>query len=264
MKQYTNSSMLLRFLKGSKRFFLTSILASAVVAGLDMVTPQIIRLVVDYCLAGQPESLPAFVQSGLEAMGGRSFWISHLYLAAVAILAVAAVSAVFQYLNTWLNAQGTERMTKTARDWLFFHIEQLPYDWHMQNQTGDIIQRCTSDVNTVREFVSEQLIQVVRIVILILFSVVCMASMNGVLSLVVFLSIPVILGYSWFFYHKIGHLFQECDENEGVLSTITQENLTGVRVVRAFGREQYEMERFRRQNNVYTNAWIRLCQLLSA
>lgn len=265
MKQpvYSNTSMLLRFLRGSKRFFLGSILASAAVAGLDMVTPQIIRIVVDYCLAGEPESLPTLIQNWLSAAGGRSFFIEHLYLAAAAVLLVAAVSAIFQYLNTYLNAKGTERMVKTARDLLFSHIEQLSYDWHMKNQTGDIIQRCTSDVNTVRDFVSEQLIQVVRVAILILFSVVCMASMSGVLSLVVFLSVPIIISYSYFFYHKIGHLFQECDENEGVLSTITQENLTGVRVVRAFGREQYEKERFRRQNAVYTNAWIKLCQLLS-
>lgn len=154
-------------------------------------------------------------------------------------------------------------MVKTARDWLFHHIEHLPYEWHMQNQTGDIIQRCTSDVNMVRDFVAEQLIQVVRIAILIGFSIVFMVSMSVRLSVIVFLSVPLIIAYSWFFYYKIGHLFQQCDENEGVLSTITQENLTGVRVVRAFGREQYEKERFRKQNEVYTNAWMKLCGLLS-
>lgn len=115
----------------------------------------------------------------------------------------------------------------------------------------------------VRDFVAEQLIQVVRIAILIGFSIVFMVSMSVRLSVIVFLSVPLIIAYSWFFYYKIGHLFQQCDENEGVLSTITQENLTGVRVVRAFGREQYEKERFRKQNEVYTNAWMKLCGLLS-
>lgn len=260
---YTKVSMLLRFLKGSKRYFIISILASAAVAGLDMVTPQIIRIVVDYCLDDQPESLPVFVRGLLEMLGGREFILGHLYLAAVAILIVAALTAVFQYLNTYLNAKGTERMVKTARDWLFSHIERLPFAWHMQNKTGDIIQRCTSDVTTVRDFITEQLIQVVRIAILIIFSSVFMASMSLKLSVVVFLSVPIIIAYSYFFYRKIGHLFQECDENEGVLSTIAQENLTGVRVVRAFGRENYERERFRKQNSVYTDAWMDLCKLLS-
>ena len=207
--------------------------------------------------------LPSLAQRTLAAVGGADYLREHLYLAAVGILLAAGISAVFQYLNTYLNTKGAESMVKTARDWLFHHIEHLPYEWHMQNQTGDIIQRCTSDVNMVRDFVAEQLIQVVRIAILIGFSIVFMVSMSVRLSVIVFLSVPLIIAYSWFFYYKIGHLFQQCDENEGVLSTITQENLTGVRVVRAFGREQYEKERFRKQNEVYTNAWMKLCGLLS-
>ena len=261
--EYTKSGMLMRFLKGSKRFFAGSILASILVAAMDMIAPQIIRIVVDGCLGEDLSQLPSLAQRALAAVGGADYLREHLYLAAVGILLAAGISAVFQYLNTYLNTKGAESMVKTARDWLFHHIEHLPYEWHMQNQTGDIIQRCTSDVNMVRDFVAEQLIQVVRIAILIGFSIVFMVSMSVRLSVIVFLSVPLIIAYSWFFYYKIGHLFQQCDENEGVLSTITQENLTGVRVVRAFGREQYEKERFRKQNEVYTNAWMKLCGLLS-
>ena len=255
--------MLLLFLRGSKSFFVLSILASAAVAALDMVTPQVIRIVVDGSLSDQTETLPGFVRRFLDEAGGREFITGHLYLAALAVLATALLSAVFQYLNTYLNSVATERMMKTTRDTLYAHIVRLPYVWHMENQTGDIIQRCTSDVTMVREFVSEQLVQVVRIAVLIAFSVVVMASMSLTLSWVVFLSIPVIIGYSYFFFHRIGHLFLQCDENESVLSTIAQENLTGVRVVRAFGRESYERERFQRQNHVYTDAWMKLCGLLS-
>lgn len=260
---YTRVTMLLRFLRGSRGFFAFSIIASAIAAALDMVTPQVIRIVVDGCLSSQTESLPGFVRHFLEDAGGRAFIIGHLYLAAVVVLATAALSAVFQYLTEYLNAKGTQRMAKTTRDLLFAHIERLPYAWHMENQTGDIIQRCTSDVTMVQNFVAEQLVQVVRIGVLILFSLLVMLSMSLKLSLVVLLSVPLIIGYSYFFYHRIGHLFLECDENEGVLSTITQENLTGVRVVRAFGRENYERERFQRQNHIYTDAWMNLCRLLS-
>lgn len=255
--------MLMRFLDGSLHFFVISIIASAVVAGIDMVTPQIIRIVVDYCLMGDTGTLPAFVVSALEAFGGRAVLSEKLWIAAAAVAVLAAVSAVFRYLNTYLNTKGTERMVKTARDLLYEHIESLPFSWHSDNQTGDIIQRCTSDMQTVREFVSEQLVQVIRIVILIVFSVVFMLLMSVRLSVVVFLSVPVLVGYSYYFYFKIGHLFLECDENEGVLSTIAQENLTGVRVVRAFGREEYERERFRKQNHKYTDAWMSLCRILS-
>ena len=261
--KYTKTSMLLRFLHGSLRFFVISILSSAVVAGIEMVTPQIIRVVVDYCLMGDAGTLPAPVVSFLESAGGRTVLSEKLWMAAAAVAVLAAVSAVFRYLNVYLNTRGTEKMVKTARDLLYSHIESLPFSWHSSNQTGDIIQRCTSDMQTVREFVSEQLVQVIRIVILIVFSVTFMLLMSVKLSLVVFLSVPVLVGYSWYFYFKIGHLFLECDENEGVLSTIAQENLTGVRVVRAFGREEYERERFRKQNHKYTDAWMSLCRILS-
>ena len=261
--KYTKTSMLLCFLHGSLRFFVISILSSAIVAGIEMVTPQIIRIVVDYCLMGNAGTLPAPVVSFLESAGGRTVLSEKLWMAAAAVAVLAAVSAVFRYLNVYLNTRGTEKMVKTARDLLYSHIESLPFSWHSSNQTGDIIQRCTSDMQTVREFVSEQLVQVIRIVILIVFSVTFMLLMSVKLSLVVFLSVPVLVGYSWYFYFKIGHLFLECDENEGVLSTIAQENLTGVRVVRAFGREEYERERFRKQNHKYTDAWMSLCRILS-
>ena len=76
-------------------------------------------------------------------------------------------------------------------------------------------------------------------------------------------SIPIIIAYSAYFHSKIGHQFMICDENEGILSTIAQENLTGVRVVRAFGREKYEKDRFEKQNNIYTNLWIKLCGFMA-
>ncbi len=262
-QKLTKRSMLLLFLRGSRCFFASSVLASAAVAALDMVTPQVIRVVVDGCLSDRAQSLPGLVRRLLERSGGRDFILRHFYLVALVIAGTALLSALFQYLTNYLNARGTERMAKTMRDLLFSHIERLPFSWHMRNQTGDIIQRCTSDVTMVRDFISEQLVQVVRIVVLILFSLAFMVTMSLRLSAVVFLSVPVIIGYSYFFYRKIGHLFQECDENEGVLSAIAQENLTGVRVVRAFGRENYERERFRKQNHIYTDAWMHLCRLLS-
>lgn len=262
-EHYTRMGLLRRFLKGCGLIFAMAIFSSVAVSALEMVPQQIIRVVVDYCLGGDPSQLPAPVLAWLESTGGREYVLSHLWAAAVLLIAVAGVAAVFRYLYTYLTTRGTEKMVKNGRNLLFEHIESLPYDWHMQNSTGDIIQRCTSDVNTLRDFVSEQLIQVIRIAVLILFTVICMALLNLRLSLIAILSVPLLLFFSYIFYHKIGHLFLQCDENEGVLSTITQENLTGVRVVRAFGRESFERERFRRQNNIYTDAWMRLCRLLA-
>lgn len=120
--EYTKSGMLMRFLKGSKRFFAGSILASILVAAMDMIAPQIIRIVVDGCLGEDLSQLPSLGTAHTGCCGGADYLREHLYLAAVGILLAAGISAVFQYLNTYLNTKGAESMVKTARDWLFHHI----------------------------------------------------------------------------------------------------------------------------------------------
>ncbi|MCI6957729.1 MAG: ABC transporter ATP-binding protein/permease, partial [Clostridiales bacterium] len=145
----------------------------------------------------------------------------------------------------------------------FCHIEGLPYAWHMKNRTGDIIQRCTSDIDTIKSFVSEQMTSIFRIVILLVLSVSFMLSMHLRLTLVALAPIPLVIGYSLWFHGRVQAGFAECDENEGKLSAMAQENLTGVRVVRAFGRERAEIDRFRNQNDHYTSLWERMAKVLS-
>ncbi len=262
-KNRANWKLLWHFLRGSKRFFCVGALATIAVTLLDMLTPQIIRVTIDSVLGEQAMNLPTIAVRALNAIGGREFLRAHLWWAAVAILIVAGLSAVCKYLTTLYNTKAAEKLVKTMRDDLFGHIQRLPFSWHMKNQTGDMIQRCTSDVDTTKQFISAQLVNVFRIVLMLVLSLAFMFSMNVKLALVALVTFPIIIGFSASFHGKIGHLFTECDENEGVLSTIAQENLTGVRVVRAFGREAYEKDRFEKQNNKYTDAWMDLCVLLA-
>ncbi|MCH5209522.1 MAG: ABC transporter ATP-binding protein [Oscillospiraceae bacterium] len=260
-QSYTKVSLILDFLRGSIRYFIISIFSALCVAGLDMLSPQLIRTTVD-CILGDNE-LPEFLMNLIGNIGGVDYIRTHLWLIGCAIIILAVFSGVFRYLFMLFNTKGAESLVETMRNRLFSHIQRLPFSWHMQNQTGDIIQRCTSDVDMVKNFVSEQLTSVFRIVILIVLSLFFMLSMNPKLTLVALTAIPVIIAYSAYFHSKISSQFTKCDENEGILSTIAQENLTGVRVVRAFGREKYEKDRFEKQNNIYTNLWIRLCRFLA-
>ena len=262
-KSRTKTKLLWQFLRGSKRYFCVGALATSAVTLLDMLTPQIIRVTIESVLDNQAMNLPGFAVDLLESIGGRDFLRTHLWWAAVAVLTVAGLSAVCKYLTTLYNTKAAEKLVKTMRDELFEHIQHLPFSWHMKNQTGDMIQRCTSDVDTTKQFISAQLVNVFRIVLMLVLSLVFMFSMNIKLALVALVTFPIIIAFSAGFHGKIGHLFTECDENEGVLSTIAQENLTGVRVVRAFGREKYEKDRFEKQNNKYTDAWMDLCVLLA-
>lgn len=260
---YTKVSLILDLLRGSIRYFVISIFSALCVTGLDMLSPQLIRTTVDCILGDNELKVPGLVQNLVGRIGGVEYLRGHLWLIGGLILILALLSVSFRYLFMLFNAKGAEGLVETMRNRLFSHIQRLPFSWHMQNQTGDIIQRCTSDVDMVKNFVSEQLTSVFRIVILITLSLIFMFSMNPRLTLVALASIPVIIAYSAYFHSKIGSQFMKCDENEGILSTIAQENLTGVRVVRAFGREKYEKDRFEKQNNIYTNLWIRLCRFLA-
>ena len=252
------------FLKGSRGFFVLCMICAAASALADMVTPQIIRLAVDQVIGGASvDTLSPRVRELLAAAGGTAYLRANLWILALAIVAVALVKAASQYGFRVYNAKGGETLVKTMRDTLYTHIERLPFQWHMQHHTGDIIQRCTSDIDTTRNFVSEQLTNLIRILILLVMSIIFMVGMNPLLTLIAMIPVPVIIAYSIRFHHQIWEGFQQGDENEGKLSAMVQENLTGVRVVRAFGRERYERDRFDQQNEFYTGLWVKMGRIMS-
>lgn len=247
MKKIQNSNvrkvqLIFKYLHGSKAYFTAAVAASLISTVLNALTPQIFRYSIDEVLSGKT--------------GGRLS--DNLWLLALMIVVVAVASGVFTYLSRINTAKAGENFAKNLRDALFVHAQRLPMMWHDRNQTGDIIQRCTSDVEVIRGFVVTQLLEVFRTAFLVVISFVMMFSMNVKLSCVVLLFVPVVIVYSTVFYKLIAKRFTSADEAEGELSTVVQENATGVRVVRAFGREQFEMERFDEKNHAFAKLWIRL------
>ena len=240
--KYRKAKLILRYFHGSKRYFLCAIAASMVTTALNAVTPQIFRFGIDQVLAGN----------------GYGHLRERLWMLSLVIVGVAALSGLSMFVSRTCTARAGENFAKNMRDSLFMHVQRLPMAWHDQNQTGDIIQRCTSDVEVIRNFVVTQLLEVFRTMFLVGISFAVMVSMNAGLALVVLLFVPVVAGYSAVFYRLIAKRFTKADEAEGELSTVVQENATGVRVVRAFGREQFEMERFREKNEAFARMWIRL------
>ena len=256
-------SLLWRFLKGAKRYFLVSILSAGVTAMADMLQPQIIRAAVDNAIGGKEANFPPFVMALVDRVGGFAYLGQHLWIMALAILVVALFQVASQYAFRVYNTTASETLVKTMRDQLFSHIARLPFSWHMKNRTGDIIQRCTSDIDTTKNFLSEQLTSVFRITILLALSVTFMLSMHPLLTVIALLPSPLIIVYSIHFHKIIHDGFMDCDENEGKLSAMAQENLTGVRVVRAFGRERSEIDKFQAQNDHYTKLWEKMAKVMS-
>ena len=260
----TKLSLLLYFTRGCKRWFALAVFFACAVSLLDLVNPKIVGFTVDTLISGKPAEISGLAAWFVKMAGGADTLSANLWMVALAVVCVALLSAVCRALFRIFNAIGAETLVKRMRDTLFDHIVRLPFAWHSVNHTGDIIQRCTSDVEQIKMFLSEQLTSLLRVFVLIALALTYMYGISPKMMAVSGGFIPVIIGYSFWFHKKIGSQFAIVDSEEGKLSSIAQENLTGVRVVRAFGREKFERERFEKQNKFYTNMWIRLMQLMSA
>lgn len=249
------------FLKGSIALYIISVLSSLIVTLLNVLIPQVIGLAIDSVIGDKPaDGSFAFL---VDAVGGAVVLKNNMWIVAVAILVIAVGMAVFRYIHSYTNVCANEKLMKRMRDGLFFRIQRLPLSWHTVHRTGDIIQRCTSDTQTILNFISNQMMHLIRIVTLIVLSLVFMFIMQWKLALIAMAFVPLVVGYSLIFYSHARKKFRECDEQEGVLSTIAQENLTGARVVRGFGRERYERDKFTNQNKYYTGLWVRLERFLA-
>ena len=251
------------FLKGAKRYFAFSACFALLVTLLDMINPRVISFAVD-CVIGNRSVPEGGIARWLTDMaGGIGVLKASTWFLALAAALIGAGAALCRYAFRSCNARGAQALVRRMRDELFGHILYLPYSWFFANAAGDIIQRCTSDVQTIIRFISEQMTTLVRTVMMLVMGMIFMMRISIPAALTNAAFIPVVLGYSLYFHKKIASAFQKADEEEGRLSAIAQENLTGVRVVRAFGREMYERNRFESQNEYYTGFWIHLHWLLS-
>ena len=262
-KKAGKAALIFRFLKPCLPLMLTGLFFSAMITVCQAFIPQVIRISVDGVLGSDLSKIPEWVKAFLSEETIRENPGKMLTIAALAVILLAAINIAANYYSKVFAAKGSESFVKGMRDQLYDHIQKLPYSWHVKNQTGDIIQRCTSDVDVVRNFVTNQLMEVFRIIFLIVFYMVIMFSMNVKISLIAVSFFPIVILYSGYFFSKIAQHFQEADEAEGILSSVVQENLTGVRVVRAFGRESFERKRFDEKNERFAGLWIYLGKFLS-
>lgn len=260
----TRVSTVLSFLQGSKRYFVAGVLVIFAVSFLEMVNPQIVSYTVDSILGEKTSELPGYLHALLGKLGTREELRANLWRISLLVIGLSGLAVLSRYHYRVLNTRGAEKLVKRIRDALFAHIGKMPFSELNRNMTGDLIQKCTSDVNTVKRFVADQLVTVFRVIILLTLAFTFMFSMNVRLTLIAAIAVPIIMTYTIIFRRFISRGFQRCDEAEGVLSTIVQENLTGVRVVRAFGREAHEEDRFHAQNDVYKTLWLKLGKLSAA
>jgi ATP-binding cassette subfamily B protein len=248
--------------RGRYAAFAVYVFATGAGVLLAFLTPQIIRVTIDSLLGDVSPAPGSWESAALSLLAGISPQGTALWLAAAAVAAAAALSAVFNILRRYIGLEIAEYMAQRLRDTLFAHIQRLPYEWHVMCRTGDIIQRCTSDVDTVRNFFSNHFTELLRTVSVFAAAIVIMFSMDTVMTLVSLALLPVIFVFSALYFRSVAIEFGKADAAEGAMQACAQENYTGVRVVRAFGRERFEAERFEEKTTVYTDLWIKIGKML--
>lgn len=171
-----------------------------------------------------------------------------VWLIAAAFIALAGFQGFFTFLSGRYAARTAEGTVKRLRDYLYDHIQNLPFAYHAKTDTGELVQRCTSDVDALRRFYNDQAIGIGRIVLLFIVNFIALLQLNTKLALLSVIAVPLILITSIYFFKKVSKAYEAYQEQDAVLSTTLQENLSGVRVVKAFARQNHEIEKFEQNN----------------
>jgi ATP-binding cassette, subfamily B, bacterial len=171
-----------------------------------------------------------------------------LILSILLFIGLALFQGGFTFVSGWLAAKTAEGATRRLRNYLFDHLQRLPYAYHADAQTGDLIARATSDIDAINRFYSDQAIGIGRILLMFIINFVAILQLNTRLALISVIAIPAIIAVSIYFFSRVSKAYEAYQEQEATLSSRLQENLTGVRVVKAFARQGYESYKFDQEN----------------
>jgi ATP-binding cassette subfamily B protein len=254
---------LLNLTKGNRLLYGMAILSIAIGTFISMIEPMVIKITIDSVIQNKPLSVPVPVEQLILLLGGTEVLKRNIWICALALVGLTCTRGIFLFLRGKLSAQAAENIARNLREKLYDHIQNLPYGYHVNSQSGDLIQRCTSDVDTVRKFFALQMVDIGRAFFILTFAIMMMLSLNRTMTFISMAIVPIIFVFSFLFFYKIKHTFEKADVQEGVLSSVLQENLSGVRVVKAFGRQSFEIEKYDKENKKYTELNYNLIKLLS-
>jgi len=218
-----------RLLKGFRLAYIGAVLALAIATIAKTTTYILLRYFVDDVLTAPTPPVP-------------------YYLIAVGFVGLAIIEGSFTFFSGRLAAHSSEGLTLRLRNYLYDHLQRLPVAYHDKTQTGELVQRCSSDVDALRRFFAEQAIGVGRLFLLFAINFIALLMLHVELALMTIMVIPAILAFSLFFFRKIYVAYEAHQDEEGKLSALLQENLSGVRVVKAFARQSYEIDKFEATN----------------
>lgn len=243
--------------------FLWALIATIMMVIIGFLTPLLLSEIVDSILGSEPFTMPDFLMNPINALGGRDFLRQNLWIPALALILMNVVNGVFTFIKGRSSAIASENIARKLRNDLYRHLQHLPFAYHVKAQAGELIQRCTSDVDTIRRFLAVQVMEVVNTVLMVVIAMGILLPRSVPITLYSLILVPPLFVFATWFFKMVHKSFEVADEADGVLNAVLQENLSGVRVVRAFGQQEREVEKFDRVNNDLRKKNLRLNELLA-
>ena len=243
--------------------FLWALIATIMMVIIGFLTPLLLSEIVDSILGSEPFTMPDFLMNPINDLGGRDFLRQNLWIPALALILMNVVNGVFTFIKGRSSAIASENIARKLRDDLYRHLQHLPFAYHVKAQAGELIQRCTSDVDTIRRFLAVQVMEVVNTVLMVVIAMGILLPRSVPITLYSLILVPPLFCFATWFFKMVHKSFEVADEADGVLNAVLQENLSGVRVVRAFGQQEREVEKFDRVNNDLRKKNLRLNELLA-
>jgi ATP-binding cassette subfamily B protein len=233
-----------RMLTGYRLIYLIAAVTQGTAGLAKTCTFLLLRYFIDHVLGDPGSTLGANAPALLKSGGSELI----LIYVALGFIGLALLEGSSTYASGRLAAKAAESVARRLRNYLFDHMQRLSFAYHAKTPTGELIQRSTSDVDALRRFYSEQAIGVGRIVMMFAINFAAISYLQVQLGLISVAVMPLIVIISIIFFRRSSKLYEQYQEQEAILSTTLQENLSGVRVVKAFARQDYERKKFDKDN----------------
>jgi len=253
-----NIGFILEFMKGYRLLYLFALVSMFFSALIFNTIPWLIMQFIDSVIGTKPFAMPDFVVNFINSIGGRAWLVQNLWVCGLIIVLFAAINGLLFYFKGYLIAFVCENIGKKLRDRLYNHILKVPYAFHVNKNAGDIIQRCSSDVENFQNFISGQLIEFANSFLNIITIFLIMFLINPVMAGLSIILIPVVFILTIVSFIKMSPIWKRFEEAEAKMITTLQENIAGVRVVKAFGAQNFEIERFEESNDNFRRALLNI------
>lgn len=231
------------------------------VSGL-LVAPLILSYMIDNIIHGIPFE-EQLAENVVNMLGGVEFLRNNLWIGGALVIAAYALVGFGIHRRARNCGLLSEAFSENLRNKLYDHMQKLPFRYHKMKDSGDLLQRSTSDVDTIRRFLAGQVSELLYSFIIISLSATVLFSRNVKLALIALCLTPFTFIATAIFYKVSKKVFLECDESEARMMAVIQENLNGTRVVKAFNQEIREIEKFEAANEEFKDLLYRVVHVLA-